>query len=193
MLEESLSSQITNAVTELERGGVVLFPADCGWAIGCDATNEQAVARLLSIVNVKDAIFITLLVASEKDILNMVTQPDLEVFNFLDVQTQPTSILYQDVIGIADLLLQPNGEIAIRITHDLLSRSLIKRLQSSIAIHPIKLDAANFIFPTDFEGAIASVYECVDFTISMDKKYAKSETEVNLYRFQPTGILSLVF
>ena len=124
--------EVEKALHVLKRGGVILYPTDTIWGIGCDATNEQAVKKIFEIKQREDSKTLIILVAEERDVLQYVAAPDLAVFDFIEEQTRPTTIIFENAIGLPDNLIAEDGSIAIRIAGDEFCGHLIKRLRKPI-------------------------------------------------------------
>jgi L-threonylcarbamoyladenylate synthase len=123
---------VDHALEVLKSGGVILYPTDTIWGIGCDATNENAVKRIYEIKKREDSKSMIILVADERDVLRYVAAPDLSVFDFIEEQTRPTTIIFEHAVGLPDNLVADDGSIAIRIVRDEFCRHLIKRLRKPI-------------------------------------------------------------
>jgi L-threonylcarbamoyladenylate synthase len=125
-------TEVEQALQVLREGGVILYPTDTIWGIGCDATNEEAVRRIYQIKNREDSKSMIILVADERDVLRYVAAPDLAVFDFIEAQTRPTTIIFEHAVGLPDNLVAENGSIAIRVARDEFCKHLIKRLRKPI-------------------------------------------------------------
>ena len=125
-------TQVEGALEMLRRGNIILYPTDTIWGIGCDATNQEAVRRIYQIKNRKDSKSMIILVAEERDVLQYVAAPDIAVFDFIEEQTRPTTIIFEQAIGLPDNLIAEDGSVAIRIVRDEFCRHLIKRLRKPI-------------------------------------------------------------
>jgi len=123
---------ILACVEVLRRGGVILYPTDTVWGLGCDATNGEAVRRIYAIKQRPLQMPLIVLVTEEQDILKHVAAPDLALFDHLKQCPSPTTVIYDGAIGLADELLAPDGSVAIRICPDLFCRHLIKRFGKPI-------------------------------------------------------------
>src|SRR5436305_8010713 len=124
--------EVEAALISLKRGGVILYPTDTIWGLGCDATNSEAIKRIYNIKKREDSKSLIILVADERDILQYVAAPDPAVFDFIDEQIQPTTIIFDNAVNLPDNLVAEDGSIAIRLTKDEFCRHLIKRLQKPI-------------------------------------------------------------
>ena len=125
-------TEVEKALEILRAGGVILYPTDTIWGIGCDATNEKAVHLIYEIKKREDSKSMIILVADERDVLQYVAAPDPEVFDFIEEQTRPVTIIFEHALGLPDNLVAEDGSIAVRIVRDEFCRHLIKRLRKPI-------------------------------------------------------------
>jgi len=123
----SFEKDIEKCLVVLKGGGLILYPTDTIWGIGCEATNENAVAKIYKLKERSDEKSMIVLVADERDIMQYVAAPDLSLFDYLDKTTKPTTVIYEGALGFADNLIAKDGSIAIRICKDEFCRHLIKR------------------------------------------------------------------
>lgn len=125
-------TEVEQALSVLRSGGVILYPTDTIWGLGCDATNQEAIARIFHIKNREDSKSMIVLMADERDILKYVASPDLTVFDFLEQQQRPTTIIYDNALGLPSNLVAQDGSIAIRLAQDDFCRHLVRRLGKPI-------------------------------------------------------------
>ena len=126
------NGEVEAALHVLRNGGIILYPTDTIWGLGCDATNENAIQKIYKVKQRSDTKSLIILVADERDILQYVAAPDLAVFDFIENQTRPTTIIFENAINLPDNVVAEDGSIAIRIVHDEFCRHLIKRLRKPI-------------------------------------------------------------
>ena len=124
--------ELTAALDCLRRGGTILYPTDTVWGLGCSALDADAIDRIYTIKRRPDSKSFIVLVAGERDILQYVAAPDLEVFSFLQQQQRPTTVIFEGAIGLPDNLVAADGSLAIRITRDPFCRHLVKRLRAPL-------------------------------------------------------------
>jgi L-threonylcarbamoyladenylate synthase len=147
----------------LQAGGVLLYPTDTIWGLGCDATNSEAVKRIYNIKKRDDSKSMIILVADERELMKYVAAPDPQVFNFIEQQTRPTTIIFDHVLGLPDNLVAEDGSIAIRLVRDEFCRHLIKRLR-----RPIVSTSANISSqpsPKTFIDISPEVKNAVDYIV----------------------------
>ena len=129
---KDFEKDIEKCLEVLKGDGLILYPTDTVWGIGCDATNEKAVEKIYKLKKRSDEKAMIVLVADEKDIMQHVAAPDLSLFDYLDKTTKPTTVVYEGALGFADNLVAKDGSIAIRICKEDFCRRLIKRFKKPI-------------------------------------------------------------
>ena len=154
---------IVNSLLVLQQGGLILYPTDTIWGIGCDATNEKAVDRIYELKKRSEQKSMIVLVTEERDILQHVAAPDMELFDYLETCRKPTTVIYENAIGFASNLTSQDGSIAIRICKDEFCRHLIKRFQKPIVSTSANLSGEPS--PQQFNKIAAPIYQGVDYVV----------------------------
>ena len=160
----NFEKDIEKCLQVLKSGGLILYPTDTIWGIGCDATNAEAVEKVYTLKKRSDEKAMIVLVADEKDVLHHVAAPDLQVFDYLEKTKKPTTVIYEGAIGLAENLMGKDGSIAIRICHEPFCRQLIKRFRK-----PIVSTSANFSgqpVATTFAEITDAIKHGVDYIVS---------------------------
>ena len=127
---------IKNAVAVLKRGGVILYPTDTVWGIGCDATNVEAVKRVYEIKQRDDSKALICLVDSDARMQRYVRQvPDVAwqlIDSLKDGDGKPTTLILDGAVNLAPNLIAEDGSIAMRITQEPFSKELCYRFQKAL-------------------------------------------------------------
>ena len=127
---------IRNAVETLRKGGVILYPTDTVWGIGCDATNEAAVKRVYDIKQRDDSKAMICLVDSDARLQRYVRQvPDVAwqlIDSLKDSDSKPTTLILDGAVNLAPNLIAEDGSIALRITAEPFSKELCYRFQKAL-------------------------------------------------------------
>ena len=128
---------IRNAVETMRKGGVILYPTDTVWGIGCDATNVEAVKRVYQIKQRDDSKALICLVDSDARFQRYFHQvPDVawQLIDSLigDEYSKPTTLVLDGAINLAENLIAEDGSIGIRITNEPFSKELCFRFQKAI-------------------------------------------------------------
>lgn len=126
---------IKNAVEVLRKGGVILYPTDTIWGIGCDATNAEAVKRVYDIKQRDDSKSLICLVDSDARLQRYVRRvPDVawQLIDSLKEGGKPTTIILDGAVNLAQNLIADDGSIALRITQEPFSKELCYRFQKAL-------------------------------------------------------------
>ena len=123
---------IRNAVEVLKKGGVILYPTDTIWGIGCDATNEEAVARVYKIKQRDDSKALICLVDSDSRLQRYVRHVPDVAWQLIDCIVKPTTLILDGAVNLAPNLIAEDGSIGIRITQESFSKELCYRFQKAL-------------------------------------------------------------
>ena len=159
----NFENDIDQCLFVLKKGGLILYPTDTIWGIGCDATNANAVEKIYQLKQRPDEKAMIILVADEKNILKYVASPDVELFNHLKHTQKPTTVIYDGALGFPDNLVNKDGTIAIRICRKDFCRQLIKRFRK-----PVVSTSANISgqpFPHNFSEISDEIKDGVDYIV----------------------------
>ncbi len=160
---EIYEEDLIQSLRVLNNGGVLLYPTDTIWGLGCDATNEKAVQKIYDIK--KRMLFksLVVLLPDEKSVLSYVAAPDFSVFDFLERQKKPTTVIFNNAIGLANSVTGGDGSVAIRIVQDKFCRHLLKRFKK-----PIVSTSANVsgeVSPQSFSQVSETIKNAADYIV----------------------------
>lgn len=163
MNKNTFEIDIEESLRVLNEGGVILYPTDTVWGLGCDATNAKSVEKIFEIKNRPFNKSLVVLVADERTILQYTAGIDLEVFNYLDTAVKPTTVIYENALGLADNVTAVDGSVAIRICKELFCKTLIKRFRKPIVSTSANLSGEPS--PGIFKDISKVIIERVDYTV----------------------------
>lgn len=165
-------TEIDRCCESLALGGLILYPTDTVWGIGCDATNEAAVAKIYALKRRADSKSMICLVANDFMLEQYVDKvPDL-AFDILDLATKPTTIVYESPKGVAKNLIAQDNTLAIRVASDTFCQQLIKKFKK-----PIVSTSANIAggsTPTIFKEIPDTILKGVDYIVNLERNKIKS-------------------
>ena len=157
------NADIESCLTILESGGLILYPTDTIWGIGCDATNEAAVEKIFTLKKRIETKALIVLIADERSLLQYVASPHIEVFDYIAGVSKPTTIIYENAIGLASNLLAEDGSVGIRICADEFCKHLIKRFRKPIV--STSANVSGFPPPKVFSDIDIAVKQGVDYVV----------------------------
>ena len=149
----------------LRRGGVILYPTDTIWGIGCDATNADAVAKITDIKGRSAEKGYILLVDSLEMLQKHVKSIHPRVQTLLAYHTRPLTMIYDESVGVASNVLAPDGSVAIRIVQDAFCRELIGQFGKPIVKSSAKL--AGQPHPAHYGEISSDILEKVDMVVRL--------------------------
>ena len=122
----TLVQDINEAVAVLKRGGVILYPTDTVWGIGCDATDSRAVRRVFEIKRRADSKALITLVADIADIGRFTSVDPQMALRLTEETDRPTTVVYPGARGLAPELLAEDGSVGVRLTREKVSATLCR-------------------------------------------------------------------
>ena len=159
----------------LKSGGIILYPTDTIWGIGCDATDDEAIMRIFELKNRDQNKPLIILVESEKRLQDLVEVPAV-AWDIMDLSEKPITIVYDAPKGISKNLLAEDGSIGIRLVKDEFCKRLISKLNK-----PIVSTSANFSgekSPKSFADISQKLINEVD-AVAEDQKNRVSKWEAS--------------
>jgi len=155
-------NNIKKIITILENGGLILYPTDTVWGIGCDAHNPIAISKIYNIKKRKDSKALISLVANKQQLMNYSSNIPKEALS-----NTPTTIIYHNPLKLAKNLLANDGSAAIRIVQDNFCKNLI--LQFGKAIVATSANISGCKHPNIFSEINKEVTKNVDYIVDLRK------------------------
>ncbi len=173
-------SDLNAAVEVLKKGGIILYPTDTVWGIGCDATNEEAVRKIYDLKRRQDAKAMLVLVDSEGMLQRTVRNVPEAAWQLIDVAVDPLTIIYDQPQGVASSLLAEDGSLGIRISHEPFSSALARKLRRPIVSTSANVSGKSA--PGTFAEISREIVDGVDYVVKFGR---------NRKRGKPSGIIKV--
>jgi L-threonylcarbamoyladenylate synthase len=155
-----MQNTIHEAIQTLKSGGVLLYPSDTIWGLGCDVRNEQAIDRILALKNRPSSKGLIVLISKIEQLSEYVEQvPDL-AWDLVEFAENPLTIIYPKGKNVSPALLGTDGSIAIRLVKDEFCKGLIYRYQRAIVSTSANLSGEPS--PINFDSIAPSIISGVD-------------------------------
>ena len=158
-----IQDDIQACLKVLHEGGLILYPTDTIWGIGCDATNEKAVSRIYALKNRNEAKSMIILLADEEDILHYTGQRHLQIYDYIKGINKPATVIYQDAKNLAPNIINADGSIGIRIVNDDFCRQLIRAFGKPIV--STSSNVSGYPPPGVFSDIDIRIKEGVDYIV----------------------------
>ena len=160
-----MEQDIKKATEALKKGGIIIYPTDTIWGIGCDATNEKAVKKIYQIKKREGGKTLIILLDDKEKIKDYVKEVHHCAYDLMDSWEKPLTIIYPGAKNLAKNLIREDGTVAIRITKDPFSKELIKEFGK-----PIVSTSANFsgdVAPLYYNMISEELIEKADYTVGL--------------------------
>jgi L-threonylcarbamoyladenylate synthase len=177
-------------LTNLQKGGLILYPTDTVWGIGCDATNEEAVAKIFELKNRVDTKAMIILLADETTLADFVTDNNVQIFDYIKGIHKPTTVIYQKAKNIAKNLVAEDGSIAIRITKDAFCKDLIKALGKPIV--STSANISGYPTPLCFADISLDIKEGVDYVVKHRQEETSMQMPSSIVKWDEEGNLIII-
>lgn len=181
---------IKNAIEVMKQGGVILYPTDTVWGIGCDATNAEAVAKVYKIKKRDDSKALICLVDSDARLQRYVRNVPNVAWDILDIATKPTTIILDGAINLAPNLIAEDGSIALRITKEPFSHELCYRFQK-----PLVSTSANISGEppaANYNDISQELLDAVDYVCFSRRQEHKPHTPSSIIKLKEDGEVTII-
>jgi L-threonylcarbamoyladenylate synthase len=184
------NTDIEESVKILQNGGLLLYPTDTIWGIGCDATNENAVAKIYQLKKRADEKSMIILLADEQDLPNYITEPNPKVFDYIKGIHKPTTVIYEGAINLAKNLINKDGSIAIRIVKDEFCKQLIKKFRQPIV--STSANISGYPPPTVFADIDVAIKNGVDYIVQHRQDDLTPSSPSAIIKWNADGSLHII-
>ncbi|WP_282166042.1 L-threonylcarbamoyladenylate synthase [Cellulophaga baltica] len=184
-----MQEEINKCIEILSNGGLILYPTDTVWGIGCDATNEEAVAKIYALKKRANTKTMICLVANDFMLEKHVSAVPEVAYDIIDLATKPTTIVYDAPKGVANNLVAEDNTLAIRIASDKFCQYLINKFKK-----PIVSTSANIAgepTPQTFKEISGAILKGVDYVVNLHQD-KNSETPSSIIKLGNDGVVKII-
>ncbi len=182
-------STIQETIEVLKSGGVILYPTETVWGLGCDATNEEAVRKLMKIKQRDDSKSLIILLDNDIQLRRYAKHVPDVVFDITEYSTKPTTLILDGAYNVAPSTIAQDGSIGIRITTSEFCKKLIKTFKK-----PITSTSANISgepTPITFNEISQQIQSLVDYTVDL-KSETGTGTPSTIMKIGPNGAFRFI-
>lgn len=181
---------MSKALEVLRNGGVILYPTDTIWGLGCDATNPEAVEKIYLIKGRAESKAMLALVGSEGQLQNYVAHIPEISWELIDSAVHPLTIIYDHPRGLAQNMIASDGSVGIRISNEMFSRTLCQRFGK-----PIVSTSANKSgqkAPQTFADIPEEIKNKVDYIVGYGRDNGTPHTASNIIKISDGGVVKVI-
>lgn len=183
-------NDLEQCLTVLQHGGIILYPTDTVWGIGCDATNENAVAKIYALKNRIESKSMIILMAEESQILYYTSPQTNQVFDYLKGIHKPVTVIYPNAKNLAKNIINTDRTVGIRIAKDDFCKALITALGK-----PIVSTSANISgYPTPglFSDIDVQIKNGVDYVVKYRQDDDQPASPSTIIKIKDDGNIEII-
>lgn len=189
-LSPESKEDIRRAVEVMNQGGVILYPTDTIWGLGCDATNPEAVRRVYEIKQRTDAKALISLVDSETKVQFYVKEVPEVAWDVMELSERPMTVVFDGGRNLASNLLAEDGSVAIRITKEAFSKELCMRMKRAVVSTSANISGQPA--PRCFSEISEEIKKAVDYICTSRQNEPPTQTASSIIKLGAGGEVTII-
>ena len=181
---------IQKAVEVMRKGGIIIYPTDTVWGIGCDATNPEAVAKIYKIKHREDSKALVCIVDSDARLQRYVRNVPDVAWQLIDAVVKPTTLILDDAVNLAPNLIGEDGSIGIRITNEPFSKELCYRFQKAIVSTSANISGEPAA--QNYRDISEEILSAVDYVCTSRRQEHKPHQPSTIIKVRATGEINII-
>lgn len=180
-----LKEEINKALEVLKNGGIILYPTDTIWGIGCDATNKDAVAKVYALKKREETKSMIVLLDTDNKLVGYVNDIPEVAYDLIEYAENPLTIIYSNAKNLAQNVINEDGSIGIRVTTHEFCKQLIQRFRK-----PIVSTSANISgvpSPKNFDAVAQKIKDGVDYIVNLEQDDKSEKKPSTIMKIEPGG------
>lgn len=184
-----MQTEINNTLKILKSGGLILYPTDTVWGIGCDASNSESVNKTFALKQRIDSKALICLVADDRMLKKYVKHIPEAALSIIDVADKPTTIIYDNAQNLAKNLIADDGSIAIRIPNDDFCFALSRKLNGAIVSTSANISGQPA--PKSFKEIAPAILKGVDYIVNLHHE-KKCDKPSSIIKLSNSGVVKVI-
>ena len=181
---------IQKAVEVLEGGGIILYPTDTVWGIGCDASNTEAINRIFKLKQREESKSMVVLVANEVQLERSVEEVPEMAWDLIELSEKPTTLVLNNPIGFSKKIVAQDNSIGIRVTRDRFCQELIRRFRKPIVSTSANISGKST--PGNFDAIETTIKDGVDYIVPLRQEETEPKTPSSIIKIDPSGLIQIL-
>lgn len=174
----------------MREGGVILYPTDTIWGIGCDATNEDAVRSVYEIKQRQDSKAMLVLVDSSVKVDFYVQDVPEVAWDLIDLADKPLTIIYSGARNLAANLLAEDGSVGIRVTNEDFSKRLCQQFRKAVVSTSANISGQPS--PRNFSEISEEVKSAVDYIVGYRQEEMSNPKPSSIIKLDKGGVIKII-
>ncbi|MAJ13194.1 MAG: threonylcarbamoyl-AMP synthase [Flavobacteriales bacterium] len=162
-----MKKEIENALEILSEGGIILYPSDTIWGIGCDATNDKAVKKIYELKKRAKSKALIILIAEYANMYKLLDQVSPNAYRYMH-ESKPTTVIFDNIKNISNHVLAKDGSAAVRLVKDKFCENLILKLGQPLVSTSANLSGGKN--PKNFNDISIELRDNVDYIVNLRRE-----------------------
>ena len=185
-----MKNEVEKALEVVKAGGIILYPTDTIWGIGCDATNEESVQKVMALKGRSASKSLIVLVDNDTKLASYVREiPDV-AYDLIEYAENPLTIVYSNAKNLAPGVINEDGSVGIRVVKHAFCQQLIQRFRL-----PIVSTSANISgepAPKNFSEVSQEIIDGVDYVVNLEQEVSEEKTPSTIMKLSPDGLFTFI-
>ena len=181
---------IQKAVEVMRKGGIIIYPTDTVWGLGCDATNPEAVTKIYKIKHREDSKALVCIVDSDARLQRYVRNVPDVAWQLIDAVVKPTTLILDGAVNLAPNLIGEDGSIGIRITNEPFSKELCYRFQKAIVSTSANISGEPAA--QNYRDISEEILSAVDYVCTSRRQEHKPHQPSTIIKVGATGEINII-
>jgi L-threonylcarbamoyladenylate synthase len=185
-----LKDEVNKALKILQDGGIILYPTDTIWGIGCDATNTEAVKKIFALKQREESKSMIILVDTDNKLQSYITEVPEIAYQLIEFAENPLTLVMPGARNLSPALIAEDGSVGIRVSNHPFCQQLIQRLRK-----PIVSTSANIsgqASPEYFGKISQDIIDGVDYVVDIDQHSMEKKAPSTIMRLDPNGSFEFI-
>lgn len=185
-----MHDDLKKAVEILKGGGIILYPTDTIWGIGCDATNEEAVKRIYEIKKREDSKSMLILMENAALLDRYVEDVPEVAWDLVEISTTPLTVIYPNAKNLAKNLIAEDGSIGIRFTKEKFTSHLLQRFRKPLVSTSANISGERS--PTFFDDISEEIKSQIDYIVEYRQDDRTPAQPSSIIKLGPSGQIDII-
>ncbi|WP_348621737.1 L-threonylcarbamoyladenylate synthase [Pedobacter lusitanus] len=185
-----LKTEIDKALTVLKNGGVILYPTDTVWGLGCDATNEAAVEKINTIKGRSSDKSFIILLDNDSKIQSYINEVPEVAYDLIEYAEHPLTIIFSGAKNLAKNVINADGSVGIRVIRHDFVQQLLQRFRKPIVSTSANLSGQPT--PVFFDEIDEEIKTAVDYVVDWEQELRIKKKPSTIMKLSPSGQFSFI-
>jgi len=180
-----IKEEVAKALKIIQDGGIILYPTDTIWGIGCDATNTEAIKKIFALKQRDEAKSMIILLDTENKLESYVQEVPSIAYDLIEYAENPLTLVMSGAKNVSPALINADGTIGIRVAKHAFCQQLIQRLRK-----PLVSTSANIsgkASPQTFDEIDQEIIDGVDYVVNLEQHNTEKKKPSTIMRLGPDG------